>query len=110
MSAHMEPPFSHLLDWTTFSARLAPRDLPSLKTFVKSLDHATLLAGVRRATATLTYELDARADAGRDMLPLLVYAMAQAVARPIAAPTRPLRYVADWCASYPRAAIWVARH
>ena len=39
MSQHMLPPFAHLLDWSQFSARLAPRDLPSLKTFVRGLDH-----------------------------------------------------------------------
>jgi len=87
MSQHMLPPFAHLLDWTQFSARLAPRDLPSLKTFVRGLDHAKLLAGVRRAKATLSYHLSSRPDAGADMLPLLVYAMAQTVKTRIVRPT-----------------------
>ena len=95
MSQHMLEPFSHLLDWSSFSARLAPRDLPTLKSFVRSLDHARLLRGVRAARATLMYELGGRADAGADMLPLLVYAMSQVLAKPIVRPPGVLQLYND---------------
>ena len=41
---------------------------------------------MRRAKATLSYHLSSRPDAGADMLPLLVYAMAQTVKTPIVRP------------------------
>ena len=56
----MLPPWSGLLDWSTFSVRMEPTraNLLGLKAHLKTLDHAKLLAGVRAAKHALTYRLD----------------------------------------------------
>jgi len=86
MSPQMLPPWSSILDWSTFSVRVEPtkRNLAALKATLRTLDHAKLLAGVRRAKAALTYHLDGWT--GADMLPLLLFEMHRAAAAPIAAP------------------------
>jgi len=86
LSERMEPPFAALLDWASFSARLRESQLPSLKAFVKGLDHAKLLHGVRRAKSALEYHVGGYT--GRDMLPLLLHQMHQRLAAgPVASPS-----------------------
>ena len=86
LSPQMLPPFSGLLDWSTFSVRLEPtkRNLASLKQTLKAVDHAKLLRGVRAARSALQYHLGGWT--GRDMLPLLLYEMARVAATPVAPP------------------------
>jgi len=77
LSPHWLPPFSNLLDWSTFSARLDPKKLSTLKEFALSLDYPKLLHGVRAAKRALRYHLDRYT--GDDMMPLLLYEMSQKV-------------------------------
>ena len=105
LSDHWEPPFSTILDWSSFSVRLRPtrKNLENLKELLAPLNHAALLAGVRRAKHALTYQLDAHraaaaaassasapasAAAAPDMLPLLLHEMARVTAAgPITPPS-----------------------
>ena len=85
LSPHMEPPFSSLLDWSTFSVRHDPKQMRSLKKTLLALDHAALQRGVLRARSALEYHLDGYT--GADMLPLLLFGMHQRLAAgPIALP------------------------
>jgi hypothetical protein len=86
LSERMEPPFAGLLDWSKFSARLKESQLPSLKSFVKGLDHAALLKGVRLAKRALEYHVGSYTGLG--MLPLLLHQMhARLAAGPIVSPS-----------------------
>uniref|UniRef100_A0A7S3AU11 Exostosin GT47 domain-containing protein n=1 Tax=Haptolina ericina TaxID=156174 RepID=A0A7S3AU11_9EUKA len=73
LSERMEEPFSQLLDWRLFSARMTEAQIPSLKKIVLGLDHAKLLRGVKLAKAALEYHVGAYD--GADMLPLLLHQM-----------------------------------
>ena len=75
LSPHMLPPWSGLLDWSTFAVRLDPTaaTLKGLKAHLASLDHASLFRNVRAAKHALTYQLDGYT--GADLLPLLLYEM-----------------------------------
>jgi len=71
LSPHMLPPWSEILDWSTFAVRLDPTaaTLKGLKAHLASLDHASLFRNVRAAKHALTYQLDGYT--GADLLPLL---------------------------------------
>lgn len=81
LSDALLPPFSRILDWTKFSARLPANQLHRLKPFVKSLDYPSLIASVRRARAALMYNLGVYR--GDDLLPLLMFEMARKAVVPI---------------------------
>ena len=53
----MLPPWSGVLDWSTFAVRMEPTaaNLKNLKAHLKTLDHAKMLRGVRQAKHALTY-------------------------------------------------------
>lgn len=89
LSDQLLPPLSGLLDWSTFSARLPAGQVGRLKGFARSLDHGTLLAGVRRARDALMYKLNGYR--GDDLLPLLLFEMWRKVAAgPPRAPDTPI--------------------
>lgn len=77
LSPNMREPWSNLLDWSTFSVRMSPTtaNLRGLKLYLMGLDYEKLARGVRAAKAALRYHLDAYR--GDDMLPLLLFQMAQ---------------------------------
>ena len=70
------PPFSSLLDYATFAVPLRTRDVPRLPALLPSLDLVALQGGLVRARRALRYDLER--DSGRDMLPLLVFSLAEA--------------------------------
>lgn len=93
LSDRMQPPFSELLDWSTFSARMPESGLGNLKSFVMGLDHARLLRGVRLARSAIEYHVGGYD--GADMLPLLLYQMhTRLAAGPIVRPPN-VRVVAN---------------
>ncbi|EOD15787.1 hypothetical protein EMIHUDRAFT_119255 [Emiliania huxleyi CCMP1516] len=76
LSVHLEPPWSELLDWSTFSLRVHPSQIRSLKQTLlraEQENYEALHRGVLRARAALEYHLDEYT--GRDMLPLLLWQM-----------------------------------
>lgn len=86
-----EPPFASLLVYESFALRVPPTKVPRLLETLRAVSAAALrrlqsaLARVRRA---FTYHLDGAPDG---VLPLLAFSMAEALQRPMPAPTaRPL--------------------
>ena len=75
VSEYWLPPFAELLNYSAFSLRIRLADLPRLRQIALAADHGALVSGVRRARRAFEYHL--HAYTGRDMLPLLLYAMHQ---------------------------------
>ena len=86
------PPFSRILDWSTFSVRIPSLDLvPQLKAILLQQPHERLSANLPLALDALWYRATG-GYGGDDMLPFLLVEMAMALQ---AAEARPLRAAAD---------------
>jgi len=79
------PPFASLLDYSTFAVPLRTRDVPRLHELLPTLDLGALQRGLVRARRAFDFHLDSAS--GRDMLPLLVFSLAEAAAQRRAAAT-----------------------
>ena len=72
------PPFAPLLDYSKFVVQLRTRDVPRLHELLPPLDLVALQRGLVRARRAFEYHLDSAT--GRDMLPLLLFTLAEAAA------------------------------